>query len=234
MRKPLLAVFLISLAAVLSAQTTPRLALSAGQIWHGESVTVSATGFTSKGVVLSRLIRPDGSEYPEMPLDADARGEFSHLVTIVPEMYGTYELRIMDELTKATAFSRFMLVPRGHAAPLAATQTTTPTGFIGVWEGTVAQKPRPAPIVLTLSGGPRGAVVGTVAYPVQACGGEVWLIGAGADFVQLGEMITYGAASCAGRGIITARLARNAQLQFDWHDIQKAGAAAAELTRRSE
>jgi hypothetical protein len=218
----------------LGAQTAPKLTISAGQILHGESVTMKASGFTPNGVVLSHLIRPDGSEYPEMPLDTDPRGEFSHLVTIVPEMYGTYELRVTDEKSKASAFSRFMLVPRGHAAPLPASETSVPARFVGVWHGTAAQKPKPEPVVLTISGGSRGGVVGTVAYTASGCGGDVWLIGAGSDFVQLGEMITYGGSTCTGRAIVTARFTRGGALQFEWRDINKGGVATAELTKRSE
>ena len=45
----------------------------------------------------------------------------------------------------------------------------------------------------TLVGGRIGAVVGTVAYPADNCGGELWLVSASADSIQLGEMIRYGA-----------------------------------------
>lgn len=220
-------------APVLDAQTAPRLTLSVNQVQHGESVTMKLTGFSPNGVVLSEMIRPDGSHYPEMPLDTDARGELSHLVTIVPENYGTYELRVIDADTKRTASSRFMLTQRGHARPLAGAEASTPAAFTGVWEGSVRQTPKeaPVPVVLTLAGGVRGSIVGTVAYPGRSCGGEVWLIGAGPDFVQLGELITYGGGTCIGRAIVTARLSREGRLQFDWRDINQAGTAAAELSK---
>jgi hypothetical protein len=60
----------------------------------------------------------------------------------------------------------------------------------------------------------------------------VWLIGAGADFVQLGESITYGGEACTGRAVVTARLTGSGPLQFDWRDINQSGTAAAELSKR--
>ena len=78
--------------------------------------------------------------------------------------------------------------------------------------------------------------MGTVAYPSLLCGGELWLLGVGADFIQLGEVITYGDERCAGRGVVTVRAATDGTLGFAWRDAYRPGpeAAAGTLARRTE
>ena len=48
------------------AEAAPKVTLSPRVIKEGQTVNVSASGFTPNGHVLAHLARPDGSEYPEM------------------------------------------------------------------------------------------------------------------------------------------------------------------------
>ena len=58
-------------SAVSPAVAAPVLTFSVSQMYHGEIVQVRGTGFTPNGQVTSHLVRPDGTEYPEMPLKAE-------------------------------------------------------------------------------------------------------------------------------------------------------------------
>ena len=231
--------FILVLGTIAGAGAAPRLTLSAYQVTPGTAVVIRAAGFTPSGIVISQLIRPDGSEYPTMTFEADGRGEFTHTITIVPTMIGTYEVRMTDRDSKATTSTRFLMAATGTPRLPESGSDRTPAEYAGVWQGSVSQRPpgsEPSVVQLALSGGRAGAVVGTVAYPSLQCGGELWLLSVGADSIQLGEAITFGEERCAGRGVVTVRLAPDGTLGFSWRDALQPGpaAAAGTLTRRTE
>src|SRR5215470_7557498 len=103
--------FVCSLALPAHVLAAPSLTFSVSQIVHGEYVDVRGTGFTPNGQVGSHLMRPDGTEYPEMPMKADAKGVVTHQITIVPNTFGTYELQLEDRKTGEVATQRFLMVP---------------------------------------------------------------------------------------------------------------------------
>ena len=226
------------LAPAADADAAPRLTLSAYQVTPGTAVVIRAAGFTPSGIVISHLIKPDGSEYPTMTFEADARGEFTHTITIVPPMTGTYEVRMTDRDSREATSTRFMMMAVGTPPSPAQQSDQTPTPYVGVWQGRVTQKtsPETSPVQITLSGGRTGGVVGTVVYPAQLCGGELWLLGAYADSIELGETITYGEERCAGRGVVTVRVAPGGILAFRWRDALQPGpdVAVGILSRRTE
>ena len=171
-----------------------------------------------------------------MAFTADARGEFSHLITIVPTMTGTYEVQMVDQTSKAVTSTRFLMMAPASAPPLKSLADRTPPSYVGVWQGSVVQKApaRSLTALVALSGGDAGAVVGTIAYPSLSCGGELWLLAVYADAIQLAETITYGEERCLGHGIITATLGRDGGLQFQWRDAMRPVTAVGTLPRRSE
>jgi hypothetical protein len=224
------------LGVVSYAEAAPKLTLSAIQIHPGESVTVKASGFTPNGSVLSHLVRPDRSEYPEMTFVASPRGEFFHEINIIPFMTGTYEVQMVDETSKAVTSTRFFMMAPGTPPPPKAEAERTPSSYVGVWQGSVVQKDpaRSSTALVALSGGDAGAIVGTIAYPSLSCGGELWLLAVYTDSIQLGEVITYGEERCAGRAIVTVMVARDGSLQFQWRDMLRPGNSAGTLPRRGE
>jgi hypothetical protein len=237
MRSSVLAVALL-LAAVASATAQPTLDFSVSQIYHGEIVQVRGAGFTPNGALLSRMIRPDGSVYPEMQMKADAKGGLVHAITIVPDYFGSYEVIIEDVATKTSATQRFLMTPPTFDKAVPTQQPTMPTVFSGVWQGTVSgERPVPSPPVeadVTLVGGRVGSVIGTVAYPADRCGGELWLVSASADRIQLGEIIRYGRDKCNGRALITLTRGKDASMAMLWRDVTGAGDARGSLRKRSE
>ena len=246
MRGPLIALLgLLAFAAPAAGQ--PSLTFSLAQMYHGEIVYIRGTGFTPNGDLLSHLIRPDGTEYPETPFKADPQGLMTHEITIVPNTFGTYELLVEDLATRTHASQRFLMVPHGFAPAVKTQADRLPAEYAGVWQGTVAVpaagananaprggtgSPAAGQTVVSLSGGRVGAVVGTVTYPAQLCGGEVWLVSVTKERVQLGEVITYGHERCTGRALVTMGAPQKGAAAYEWRDIEGRGTGTGALQRR--
>jgi hypothetical protein len=230
----LVALFVVAVAHPAGAQ--PSLTFSVSQILHGEIVHVTGTGFTPRGAILSHLIRPDGTEYPETAMTADATGNITHDITIVPNTYGTYELELDDVATKRSATQRFLMVPRDYGKAVTSTAGRLPASFEGVWDGQMsgAMAGATSPALIALTQGRIGAVVGTVSYEARDCGGELWLISVAGDEVQLGEVIRYGQERCNDRAVLTLSPTRDGSLAAEWRDITRAGTARGLLKKRSE
>jgi hypothetical protein len=218
------------------ALAAPVVTFSVTQIYHGEYVHISGTGFTPNGQVTSHLMRPDGTEYPEIPMKANAQGVVTHDLTIVPATFGTYELQLEDRATNTVATRRFLMVPAGFDKPVRSTAERMPASFDGVWDGTMTQKGSTTAtrMLVGLSGGRIGAVVGTVAYPALRCGGELWLVSTGTDTMQVGEVILYGQDRCNNRALITVGRDASGAMTMLWKDVTGAGSAAGSLKKRSE
>jgi hypothetical protein len=229
----ILALFCALAAPVLAA---PSVTFSVAQIYHGEYVQVRGTGFTPNGQVTSHLMRPDGTEYPEMPMKADAKGIVTHQITIVPNTFGTYELQLEDRTTKEVATQRFLMVPLTFDKAVKTQLERMPTAFGGVWDGGVTQQgsSTPSRTLVSLNGGRIGSVVGTIAYPSLRCGGELWLVSAAPDSMQLGEVILYGQDKCNSRALLTIGRDKVGGLTMVWRDITGAGSARGTLKKRSE
>ena len=64
---------------------------------------MKGTGFTAKADVRSHLKRPDGTEFPVLPMLTDDRGEFTHDIDTLLLMPGTHELWVIDSTTGVTS-----------------------------------------------------------------------------------------------------------------------------------
>jgi len=65
-------------------------------------------GFTPKSTVLSHLRRPDGTEFREVSLLTDARGEFEHDIDSLLLQRGVHDLWVLDTATGLTSnFAHF-------------------------------------------------------------------------------------------------------------------------------
>ena len=102
--------------------------------------------------------------------------------------------------------------------------------FEGSWRGRGTQSDQPGEwtIALTVAGGGRGKVVGTIAYPSLACGGDLVLLTAASGRLELRERITFG--ECADGGVLA--LTPNAGgLAYDWREQQGTMTARGTLSR---
>ena len=87
---------------------------------------------------------------------------------------------------------------------------------------------------MALTDGRIGAVVGTIAYQGQGCGGELWLVSASADSIQLGEVIRYGEDKCKSRALVTLTRGKDGSVSMLWRDVTGAGTARGTVRKRSE
>ena len=104
-RKVLLLVLIASFWFVPAscAQTNPTLTLSTESIPHHGHVFVYGTGFTSKHNVSSHLRRPDGTEFPVLPMLTDGQGKFSHDIDTLLLGAGTFEVWVVDDGSGVTS-----------------------------------------------------------------------------------------------------------------------------------
>ena len=64
---------------------------------------VRGSGFTPKANVSSHLRRPDGAEYPVLPLLTNDKGEFTHDIETLVLTLGIHELWVVDDTSKVTS-----------------------------------------------------------------------------------------------------------------------------------
>jgi hypothetical protein len=112
---------------------------------------------------------------------------------------GTAEARFDD--FQVTAFST--TAPALVQSAIPAPRVGLPAGFVGRWEGTTTWDTVTMPVVLNLTGGSVGQVVGTIEYALYGsagptCGGNVSLVNMAADGgeIVLEGLITYDATVC--------------------------------------
>jgi len=99
-------------AAACSAQSTPKLSLSAVRIPYHGHVGATGTGFTPKQNVSSHLLRPDGTEFPVLPILTNDRGEFSHDIDTLLLAPGPYEVWVVDDTSRISSNRvRFEVTP---------------------------------------------------------------------------------------------------------------------------
>ena len=94
-------------------------------------------------------------------------------------------------------------------------QEGVPAQFIGTWngEGTQVNPAGEWSIEAILLGGPVSQV-GTISYPSLQCGGVLELRSAGANWLEVGEDITYG--ECEDGGVITFTPMADGRLRYAW------------------
>ncbi len=81
-------------------QNAPKLTVTPQRVIHYGHTIEHGTGFTPKKTALSHLRRPDGTEFPVLPMLTDDKGEFSHDIDTMLLLPGTFELWAVDDVTK--------------------------------------------------------------------------------------------------------------------------------------
>ena len=77
----------------------PKLTLSSTKIPAKGNLMMHGEGFTPNGNASSHLKRPNGVEFPELPILADDKGEFNHEIETLLLGLGTHEVWVIDEKT---------------------------------------------------------------------------------------------------------------------------------------
>jgi len=103
--KILLAALLVSLllGMVSCTQSKPTITLSSTRVFHSGHVEMRGTGFTKSANVYSHLRRPDGTEFPVLPMMTNDRGEFTHDIDTLLLSPGTHEVWVEDIESKKTS-----------------------------------------------------------------------------------------------------------------------------------
>ena len=85
------------------AQINHRLTLSTDRILHHGHVFVYGTGFTPMQNISSHLKRPDGTEYPVLPILTDEKGGFTHDIDTLILGDGVFEVWVVDDASSTTS-----------------------------------------------------------------------------------------------------------------------------------
>jgi hypothetical protein len=89
--------------AASDVQIKPTITVSRERIPQNGWLKMYGKGFTPKGTVLSHLRRPDGTEFREVSLLADAHGEFAHDIDTLLLQRGVHDLWVLDTATGVTS-----------------------------------------------------------------------------------------------------------------------------------
>jgi hypothetical protein len=87
------------LAACSAGDDKPVVTVTPGKILHKGWVDVKGTGFTPKANVSSHLLKPDGKEFPVLPMLTNEQGEITHEIDTLLLAPGIHELWIVDDTT---------------------------------------------------------------------------------------------------------------------------------------
>jgi hypothetical protein len=91
------------IVAVSCTQTKPTVTLSATRVFHSGHVEMRGTGFTKDTTIYSHLRRPDGTEFPVLPMRTNDRGEFVHDIDTLLLSPGVHEVWVEEEQSKKTS-----------------------------------------------------------------------------------------------------------------------------------
>jgi hypothetical protein len=94
---------LMLLAGCVMAQSAPKVSVSPDRIATPGHITVQGSGFSPKQNITSHLRRPDGAEYPALPLFTDDKGNFTHDIDTLVLTLGTHELWVVDDRTNTVS-----------------------------------------------------------------------------------------------------------------------------------
>ena len=85
------------------AQTNPKVTITPAKVQHTGHVDMHGSGFTPKSNVYSHLRRPDGTEFPVLPMMTNDRGEITHDIDTLLLSIGTHEVWVVDEKSKTSS-----------------------------------------------------------------------------------------------------------------------------------
>lgn len=104
----------------------------------------------------------------------------------------------------------------GYFKPAVYAQSTKlPSAYVGVWEGKGVQASQEWSILMALTPGGANTIVGTMAYPSLACGGELTLHRINTQSIELSENLTY-VGTCVKGGTVVLQPDSGEKLQYKW------------------
>jgi hypothetical protein len=85
----------------------PIVTVSPAKILHKGWVSVQGSKFTPKANISSHLKKPDGTEFPILPMYTDEKGELTHEIDTLLLAPGVHELWIVDATGVSSNVARF-------------------------------------------------------------------------------------------------------------------------------
>jgi hypothetical protein len=105
-KKNLFLILLLAVSLVLAGCTegrNPKVTLTPERLQHKGWVKMHGEGFTAMSDVRSHLKRPDGTEFPILPMLTDSKGEIFHEIDTLLLQPGVHEVWVIDSATKASS-----------------------------------------------------------------------------------------------------------------------------------
>ena len=99
----LLAVSFVAASCGSDTDSTPTVSVSADQVADQGNLDVKGTGFTPNQNVTSHLLKPDGTEFPFLPILTDGNGEFVHEIESLLLDAGIHQLWVVDDTSNVTS-----------------------------------------------------------------------------------------------------------------------------------
>lgn len=145
------------------------------------------------------------------------------IITLTPNPDSTlhYEWRSPDGISYAT----------GSISKVSTSQSDLPSNYTGVWKGSAVQvNPNASwPILMTLSNGGIGTIVGIAGFAPYRCGAELSLLTVNQDSIELLEDVTYG--PCWDLGTITLTPTGPDTLEYRWRSPDGVSSALGSVIR---
>ena len=106
--KKSLFVLLLSLSFVAgscgeNSESTPVVTVFLDRVPDQGNLDLKGSGFTPNQNVTSHLLKPDGTEFPFLPILTDENGEFTHEIESLLLDAGTHELWVVDDASNRTS-----------------------------------------------------------------------------------------------------------------------------------
>jgi hypothetical protein len=86
-----------------NTEGAPIVTVSLDRVPDQGNLDLKGTGFTPNQNVTSHLLKPDGTEFPFLPILTDGNGEFTHEIESLLLDAGTHELWVVDDATNVTS-----------------------------------------------------------------------------------------------------------------------------------
>ena len=96
-------VILGALLAAACAQAKPKVTVSPEKVLHTGHVVMRGTGFPPKVNVTSHLRRPDGTEFPVLPMLTNDRGQVMHDIDTLILTPGIHEIWVVEDRSKVSS-----------------------------------------------------------------------------------------------------------------------------------
>ena len=84
----------------------PTVTVSLTRVPDQGNVDIQGTGFTPNQNVTSHLLKPDGTEFPSLPILTDSDGAFTHEIESLLLDVGVHRLWVVDDTSTAPMYRR--------------------------------------------------------------------------------------------------------------------------------